>query len=139
MPAESPSYIMVTLDVNLWMRRICSTVSEVPQDATTLRMPSWCIITISMLPSTKMHLSRREISDFAKKIPSRLRLLMYISVSGEFTYLAGLSERRVRPLYAIILPLSEWMGNITLSRNLSCTLPSSLCTARPAPIRYSSL
>ena len=40
MPAESPSYIMVAFSVNLWMRRICSTVSEVPHEATTFVMPS---------------------------------------------------------------------------------------------------
>ena len=39
-PAESPSYIMVMLSVNLCISLICSTVSEVPHEATTLRIPS---------------------------------------------------------------------------------------------------
>ena len=57
MPAESPSYIMVMFSVNLCISLTCSTVSEVPHEATTLQMPSWCIITMSMFPSTSMHLS----------------------------------------------------------------------------------
>ena len=75
MPAESPSYIMVAFSVNLWMSRICSTVSEVPHEATTFVIPSWCSVTISTLPSTNMHLPLREISALANHIPSRLRLL----------------------------------------------------------------
>ena len=43
MPAESPSYMMVTFSVNRLMRRICSTVREVPLEATTFVMPSWCM------------------------------------------------------------------------------------------------
>ena len=42
-PAESPSYMMQILSVNFLMSLICSTVRDVPLDATTLVMPSWCI------------------------------------------------------------------------------------------------
>ena len=66
MPAESPSYMMVMFSVNFLIRRTCSTVSEVPQEATTLVMPSWCIITTSTLPSTRMQRSSRAMSLFAK-------------------------------------------------------------------------
>ena len=40
MPAESPSYMMSMLSVNLWISLTCSTVREVPQEATTLVIPS---------------------------------------------------------------------------------------------------
>ena len=74
MPAPSPSYIMVMLSVNLRISLICSTVREVPLEATTFVMPSWCIESTSRYPSTRIHLSRREISLLAKYNPYRERL-----------------------------------------------------------------
>ena len=58
--------MMVMFWVNLPISRICSSVSEVPQEATTLVMPIWCIITTSTLPSTRMHRSALAISLLAK-------------------------------------------------------------------------
>lgn len=37
------SYIIVTLSVNFFINRICGTVNDVPLDATTFVIPSWCI------------------------------------------------------------------------------------------------
>ena len=42
-PASSPSYIIVTLRVNLLISRICPSVNAVPLEATTLVIPSWCM------------------------------------------------------------------------------------------------
>ena len=68
--------MMVTFWVNLPIRRVCSSVSEVPQEATTLVMPIWCIITTSTLPSTRMQRSCRAISLLANQTPIRFRLLI---------------------------------------------------------------
>ena len=58
--------MMVTFSVNFLMRRTCSSVRAVPQEATTLVMPIWCIITTSTLPSTRMQRSCLAISLLAK-------------------------------------------------------------------------
>ena len=51
-PASSPSYNKVILDVNRCNKRICSSDSAVPELATTFSKPHWCMAMTSVYPST---------------------------------------------------------------------------------------
>ena len=51
-PASSPSYNKVILDVNRCNKRICSSDNAVPELATTFSKPHWCMAMTSVYPST---------------------------------------------------------------------------------------
>ena len=69
MPAASPSYRIVTSPVNRCSNRICPSVSDVPDDATTFSIPDWCMEITSMYPSTRKHFLAFTIACLAWKRP----------------------------------------------------------------------